>query len=164
MKKELIAGALVVICVMGIFLYQNSGSDAIEENTASVVENGAKFTISLDKTEFNQGENIDVKFVAQNLRGENVNFTFSSGYQFDLVVYDQNFETVCAWSDDKGFIAAFTSLSLGPEESYNWVWNWNQMIYDRLTGEYSFIGPGTYYLRGILIGYMETPSLRITIS
>ncbi len=164
MKRELIAGALVVICVMGIFLYQKSSSEATGENTASVVENGAKLTISLDKTEFNQGENIDVELVVQNLREENVTFTFSSGYQFDLVVYDENFEVVCAWSDDKGFIEAFTNLSLGPGESHNWVWNWNQMVYDRLTGEYSSIGPGTYHLRGILIGYMETPSLRITIS
>lgn len=164
MKKELIAGALVVICVMGIFLYQNSNSEAAGENTANVIENGAKLTISLNKTEFNQRENIDVKLAVQNLREENVTFTFSSGYQFDLVVYDQNFEVVCAWSDDKGFIAAFTSLSLEPEESHIWVWNWNQMVYDQLTSEYSPIGPGTYHLRGILIGYMKTPFLRITIS
>jgi len=164
MRMELIAGSLMVICVMGIFLYQKSSSEATEENTANVVENGAKFTISLDKTEFNQGENIDVKLVAQNLREENVNFTFSSGYQIDLVVYNENFEVVCAWSDDRGFIEAFTSLSLGPGESHNWGWNWNQMVYDRPTGEYSPIVPGTYHLRGILIGYMETPFLRITIS
>jgi len=164
MRMELIAGSLMVICVMGIFLYQKSSSEATEENTANVVENGAKFTISLDKTEFNQGENIDIKLVTQNLREENVNFTFSSGYQIDLVVYNENFEVVCAWSDDRGFIEAFTSLSLGPGESHNWGWNWNQMVYDRPTGEYSPIVPGTYHLRGILIGYMETPFLRITIS
>lgn len=120
---ELIAGALLVICVMGIFLYQNSSSEATGENTTSVLENGAKLTISLDKTKFNQGENIDVKLVVQNLREENVTFTFSSGYQFDLVVYDENFEVVCAWSDDKEFIEAFTNLSLEPEESHIWVWN-----------------------------------------
>ncbi|MDH5685230.1 MAG: BsuPI-related putative proteinase inhibitor [Hadesarchaea archaeon] len=134
------------------------------ENITSVVENGAKLTISLDKTEFNQGENIDVKLVVQNLREKNVTFTFSSGYQFDLVVYDENFEVVCAWSDDKEFIEAFTSLSLEPGESHNWVWDWNQMVYEKLTGKYSPIVPGTYHLRGILIGYMETPFLRITIS
>jgi len=67
MRMELIAGSLMVICVMGIFLYQKSSSEATEENTANVVENGAKFTISLDKTEFNQGENIDIKLVTQNL-------------------------------------------------------------------------------------------------
>lgn len=123
MKRELIVVALVTICVMGIFLYQKSSSEAAGENTASVVDNGAKLTISLDKTEFNQGENINVKLVVQNLREENVTFTFSSGYQFDLVVYDENSEVVCAWSDDKGFIETFTSLSLEPEESHNWVWN-----------------------------------------
>jgi len=164
MRMELIAGALMVTCVMGIFLYQKSSSEAAGENTASMVENGAKLTISLDKTEFNQGENIDVKLVVQNLREENFTFTFSSEYQFDLVVYDENFEVVCAWSDDRGFIKAFTSLSLEPGESHNWVWNWNQMVYEKLTGEYSPINPGTYHLRGILIGYMETPSLKITIS
>ncbi len=164
MKKELITGVLVIICVMGIFLYQKPSSAAAGENTANVIENEAKLTISLDKTGFNQGENIDIKLVVQNLREENVTFTFPSGYQFDLVVYDQNFEVVCAWSDDKGFIEAFTNLSLGPGESHNWVWNWNQMAYDRLTGEYSLIGPGTYHLRGILMGYMETPFLRIIIS
>ena len=164
MKRELIVGALAVICVMGIFLYQKSNSGGAGENTTSVVENGVKLTISLDKTEFNPGENIDINLVVQNLREENVTFTFSSGYQYDFVVYGENLEVVCAWSDDQEFIKAFTSFSLEPGESRNWVWNWNQMVYNRLTGEYSSIGSGTYHLRGVLVGYMETPSLRITIS
>lgn len=173
MKRKLIVGTLVVICVTGIFLSgmslfrkdrQESSSGAAGENTTSVFENGVKLTISLDKTEFNPGENIDVNLVVQNLREENVTFSFSSGYQFDFVVYDEDFEVVCAWSDDKAFIQAITHFSLGPGESHNWVGNWNQMVYSALTGEYSPIDSGTYHLRGILVGYLETPLLRITIS
>lgn len=173
MKRELIVGALVVICVMGIFLSeiflfrkdnQKSDSDAEGENTKSVVENGAKLTINLDKTEFNPGEIIDANLVVQNLREENVTFTFSSGYQFDFVVYDGDSQVVCSWSDDKGFIQAITHFSLGPGESRNWVGSWNQTVYNGLTGEYLPISSGTYYLRGILVGYLETPLLRITIS
>jgi len=173
MKRELIAGGLVVICVTGvflsgIFLFQNdnqkSDSDAEGENTKSVVENGAKLTIGLDKTEFNPGENVDVNLVVQNLREENVTFTFPSGYQFDFVVYDEDSQVVCSWSDDKAFIQAITHFSLGPGESRNWVGSWNQTVYNGLTGEYLPISSGTYYLRGILVGYLETPLLRITIS
>ena len=173
MKRELTVGSLMVICVMGVFLSgiflsqnnnQNPDSDAEGENTKSVVENGAKLTISLDKTEFNPGENIDVNLVVQNLREENVTFTFSSGYQFDFVVYDEDFQVVCSWSDDKGFIQAITHFSLEPGESRNWVMNWDQMVYNNIIGEYSPVGSGTYYLRGILVGYLETPLLRITIS
>lgn len=172
MKRELIVGSLV-ICVMGVFLSgiflsqndnQNPDSDAEGENTKSVVENGAKLTISLDKTEFNPGENIDVNLVVQNLREENVTLTFSSGYQFDFVVYDEDSKVVCSWSDDKAFIQAITHFSLGPGESRNWVGSWNQTVYNGLTGEYLPISSGTYYLRGILVGYLETPLLRITIS
>jgi len=173
MKRKLIIGALVIICVTGvflsgIFLFQNdnqkSDSDAEGENTKSVVENEVKLTINLDKTEFNPGEIIDVKLVVQNLREENVTFTFSSGYQFDFVVYDEDSQVVCSWSDDKAFIQAITHFSLGPGESRNWVGSWNQTVYNGLTGEYLPISSGTYYLRGILVGYLETPSLGITIS
>lgn len=173
MKRELTVGSLVVICVTGvflsgIFLFQNdnqkSDSDAEGENTKSVVENGAKLTISLDKTEFNPGDNIDVNLVIQNLREENVTFTFSSGYQFDFVVYDEEFQVVCSWSDDKAFIQAITHFSLGPGESRNWVGIWNQTVYNGLTDEYLPISSGSYYLRGVLVGYLEAPLLRITIS
>lgn len=172
MTRELIAGALV-ICVTGVFLSgiflflndnQGSSSGAAGENTKSVVENGAKLTISLDKTEFNPGENIDVNLAVQNLREENVTFTFSSGYQFDFVVYDEDSQVVCSWSDNKAFIQAITHFSLGPGESRNWVGSWDQTVYNGLTGEYLPISSGTYYLRGILVGYLETPLLRITIS
>jgi hypothetical protein len=130
------------------------------ENVAS----GVRFAMSLDKLKFNLGENIDVNLVVQNLRNENVTFTFSSGYQFDVVVYDENFEVVCAWSDDKAFIQVFTGFSLKPGESRNWVWNWNQTVHNRSTGEYSPVGSGTYRLLGVLVGYMKTTPLRITIS
>jgi len=173
MKRKLIIGALVIICVTGvflsgIFLFQNdnqkSDSDAEGENTKSVVENEVKLAINLDKTEFNPGEIIDVNLVVQNLQEENVTFTFSSGYQFDFVVYDEDSQVVCSWSDDKAFIQSITHFSLGPGESRNWVGSWNQTVYNGLTGEYSPVGSGTYHLRGILVGYLETPSLRITIS
>ena len=172
MTRELIAGALV-ICVTGVFLSgiilflndnQGSGSEGAGDNTKSVVENGAKLRISLDKTEFNPGENIDVNLVVQNLREENVTFTFSSGYQFDFVVYDEDSQVVCSWSDDKAFIQAITHFSLGPGESRDWAGNWNQTVYNGLTGEYLPISSGTYYLQGILVGYLETPLLGITIS
>jgi len=173
MNRKLIIGALVIICVTGIFLsgiflFQNDNqkldSDAEGENTKSVVENEVKLTINLDKTEFNPGEIIDVNLVVQNLREENVTFTFSSGYQFDFVVYDEDSQVVCSWSDDKAFIQSITHFSLGPGESRNWVGSWNQTIYNGIIGEYLPISSGTYYLRGILVGYLETPSLRITIS
>jgi len=173
MKRELIVGGLVVICVTGVFLSgiflfrndnQKSGSEGAGENTASIVENGVKLMISLDKTEFNLGENIEVNLVVQNLRDENVTFTFSSGYQLDFVVYNEDSQVVCSWSDDKAFIQAITHFSLEPGESRNWVGSWNQTVYNGLTGEYLPISSGTYYLSGILVGYLETPSLRITIS
>jgi len=173
MKRKLIIGALVIICVTGIFLSemllfrkdnQESSSGATGENTKSVVENEVKLTINLDKTEFNPGEIIDVNLVVQNLREENVTFTFSSGYQFDFVVYDGDSQVVCSWSDDKGFIQAITHFSLGPGESRNWVGSWNQTVYNGLTGEYSPIDSGTYHLQYILVGYLETPLLKITIS
>lgn len=173
MKRKLIIGALVIICVTGIFLSemllfrkdnQESSSGATGENTTSVFENGVKLTINLDKTEFNPGEIIDANLVVQNLREENVTFTFSSGYQFDFVVYDGDSQVVCSWSDDKGFIQAITHFSLGPGESRNWVGIWNQTVYNGLTGEYSPIDSGTYHLQGILVGYLETPLLKITIS
>ena len=162
-KSKLAITSLIIFIVVGGLLtwWAVWGK---RENSASVVENGIKLTISLNKIEFNVGENIDVNLVVQNLRDENVTFTFSSGYQFDFFVYDESFEVVCAWSDDKMFIQALTSFDLEPRQASRWVWNWDQTVYNGLTGEYSPISSGTYYLRGILVGYLETPLLRITIS
>ena len=132
------------------------------ENVASVTENGVRFAMSLDKLEFNLGENINVNFVVQNLREENVTFTFGSTLQFDLGVYDENSKLLGTMSGGYGLMIV-TSFSLEPGESKTVILNWDQHIYYSSTYERSQIESGAYYVRGVLVGYMTTPSLRITI-
>jgi hypothetical protein len=139
------------------------GAIVEDENSASMVENDINLTVTLQKTEFYLGENIPVNLTLTNERDENAFFTFSSGYQFDILVFNENFERICAWSDGKVFIQALTGFTLRPGESCAWDWNWDQTSYNRATGKYSFVGSGTYYLRGTLVGYMETPLLKIVI-
>ncbi|MFQ6129310.1 MAG: BsuPI-related putative proteinase inhibitor [Candidatus Hadarchaeaceae archaeon] len=148
--------------VGGVILEQGLSS-AMDRSTSAFVEDGVELRISVQKTEFRRGENIDMTLAVKNHRNENVTFEFSNGHQFDFVVYDKNFEVVCTWSDDKAFIQALTGFALEPGESRNWVWNWDQMVYNDDTGEYSPIGLGTYHLRGILVGYMKTPHIKIVI-
>jgi len=131
--------------------------------SVSIVEDGITLTISLQKTEFRLGENIDVSLTLTNNRYENVTFGFSSSYQYDFIIYDKNFEEVCAWSDNKVFAQALTSITLEPGKSRTWIWNWDQTVYDRHTGDYSPINPGPYYLQGSLVGHMTTPLLKLVI-
>ncbi|MEW6221947.1 MAG: BsuPI-related putative proteinase inhibitor [Candidatus Hadarchaeota archaeon] len=178
MSKLVVVG-LVAVCVAGIFLTavlfkggqgpksENIGnSENVGENSASIIENGIKLTLTLSKTGFNLGENIPMNLTVQNIRAENVSLEFSSGYQSDFIVYDTDFNKVCAWSDGKMFIMSFTGFGLGPGENRSWVWDWDQKVYNNQTGEYSPIAPGEYYLRGILVRYstsLTTPSLKITV-
>lgn len=124
---------------------------------------GVELTISVPKTEFRRGEIIDVSLVVRNHRTENVTFRFNSGYQYDFIVYDENLSKRWRWSDDKAFIMALTSFTLEPRGSREWVWKWDQRLYDRSTGKYFYLDPGIYFLRGVLVGYMETPFIKIVI-
>ncbi len=185
MKRELIFGVFAIcvasISLSGTLLFQTNsreklGPETTGENTVSVTENGIKFAISLEKTEFSSGENIDVTVVVQNLREENVTLIFGSSLWVDLEVYNENLQLLGTVFGGLGF-AIVTDFSLEPGESLTNVLNWNQRIYhvsentyylsDNFSHEfagYYQIVPGTYYIRGALIGYMETPTLRITIA
>jgi hypothetical protein len=133
------------------------------EYSTSFVGSSAELTIKTQKMEFNRGENIEIKLTVKNYRDENVSFTFPNEYQYDFVVYDENFSQVWVWSEDKMFAQVLTDFTLGPGESREVIWNWDQRIYDPNTGEYSQIASGIYHLRGVLVGHLETPHLKIII-
>lgn len=59
---------------------------------------------------------------------------------------------MCAWSDDKAFLDVIISVTLGRGETHSELMVWGQKIYDRQTGEYAPVKPGTYYLEGRLVG------------
>ena len=148
---------------------QEPGSVTGEYST-SFVGNSAELTIKTQKMEFNRGENIEIKLTVKNYRDENVSFTFPSEHQYDFVfnqydfvVYDENFSQVWVWSEDKMFAQVLTDFTLGPGESREMVWDWDQRVRDSNTGEYSQIASGTYYLQGVLVGYIQTPHLKIII-
>jgi hypothetical protein len=156
LAASLVAGGAIWMSAQGL-------GPVTGEHSTSFVGSNAELTIETQKMEFSRGENIEIKLTVKNYRGENVSFNFPSSHQYDFVVYDENFSQIWVWSGDKGFVQVLTDFTLGPGESREMVWDWNQKIRDPDTGEYSQITPGTYYLRGVLVGYIQTPHLEIVI-
>ncbi|WP_311187429.1 BsuPI-related putative proteinase inhibitor [Bacillus atrophaeus] len=86
-----------------------------------------KFNMSLE----NQGENA-------------VDFQFSTGQKFELVVYDSEHKERYRYSKDKMFTQAFQNLTLEPGETYDFSDEWKEVP-----------EPGTYEVKVTFKGKAE---------
>lgn len=147
------ASVTIIAIFLGVLVIQRMPRGDREPNTtATVTENAIELTISIEKTGYRSGENVDVTFLLKNGRNDEVKLIFSDSQIFDLVMHDENLTKVCAWSDDKAFLEVITEIALNPGESHSQLFTWEQKKYDRGTGEYLPIKPGRYYLEGLLMG------------
>lgn len=171
-----VASATIIAIALGVLVVPRMlGDDREQIATATVTENAIELTISIEKTEYRLGENVNVTFLLKNRRGDEITLIFPDSQIFDLVIYDENLMKVCAWSDDKAFLEVITKIALNPGGSHSQLLNWEQRKYDRDTGEYLPIKPGRYHLEGLLMGGwfdslegptrlgMRTPMLEIAI-
>jgi len=124
--------------------------------------------MSVDKAEFGLGETVNVTFTIRNLWEGDISLVWDSHLILDFVVYGESFKKICAWSWGRYFYDIPRTINLHEGEPYEEILSWDQKILDGVTGNFTQVDPGVYYLEGILVkGFsheeLRTPLLRITI-
>jgi len=162
-----IVGLFIGIMATGLFAWfiGMKQKTAIQEvgSTASIVENGIRLMISVEKVVFKSGEMIEVSLSMKNERAENV--TLGLPYfniKFILAVYNENFEQVLT----RPIIGLpmVGEITLKPGESYSEILSWDQTAREPDTDVYRLVNPGRYYLQGVFYGKtLMTPQLLVTI-
>ena len=154
---------------------------------ASIESLPLKLTIRLDKTSFQQGENITINISVENVSNETIKITFpmSFGYlddqnkwhevYFDFVIVDENDTEIWRWSRPKLAFQMIYDVVLGAGEKLTNILVWNQ---DIGVDDAVQIPVGTYHVRATMPagksgGFninsdtawvsLETPSIMFTV-
>lgn len=130
-----------------------------------------KLTITLEKTTYKSGENINVTWILTNIGNETLTLYSSRDDVPDFMVRDVNSNYVFRY---KAYIGTYQIIypiaQIEPGHNVTLVGLWKQ-IYDGsaiVRVPFKQVPPGTYYASGLLISYtynveLETPPVRITI-
>ena len=113
----------------------------------------------VEQSTFAQGDPITIRLTIQNTSETARTIEFTSGQQYDFVVFDEREREVWRWSADKAFIQALTSYSLNPGETKTFSVVWNQVI----APDRSVLPPGTYTLEAQKIGVELAPRQQFSI-
>jgi hypothetical protein len=96
-----------------------------------------------------EGENVHLTLVLQNNSSQNIELTFSSGQQFEIVVVNENNEEVYRYSKDKMFTQAIESKLIKAGSQLEWQDVW----------ETSGIQKGSYYVKAQIIAKETNPAV-----
>jgi hypothetical protein len=175
----LLGSILVVALVVVTFAYLTSLPPRIGPR-ASILSDPIEFSIELNKTDFQQGENVTVTFSLINTSNKTITITWSSYYYafaqrlyFDFYIIDTNGTRIYQWSHGAGAFLAGTSMVVNPGEQVTNFYKWPQ-VYSGRTGYDAIVPKGTYSVVGLTRGMiiyvdsqesgimLETPSITFT--
>jgi hypothetical protein len=141
-----------------------------------------QFSMQIDKTEYNMGENITMTFWLKNTSNKTITITypdfnvyFGHVVLFDFIITDMNGTEIYRWSSVHAHLCAKYKFTLNPGEEINQTNFWSQDTY----WEEGKVPAGTYYIRaampssgaGAMFGVtgnthgirLETPSIMFLI-
>jgi hypothetical protein len=110
----------------------------------STVQN-LKFEVWTDKETYEVNETITIHMKIINPTLSELSLHFSSSYQFDYIILDQNNTRLYRWSDDRFFLQVLTEIRIGPFSSHKRTFNHAPKHYS--------LQPGMYTIRGLVVGY-----------
>ena len=87
-------------------------------NSGAVERNGIRYEVATDRTSYNQGDVIGMRYSITAVDRDSVTFTFGSTQQIEFLLVDAEDFKVWAWSDGKAFGEALTRISLTRTESH----------------------------------------------
>ena len=186
LKASLLVLILVVASSVVAYAYFST-LPAKSGPQASIESQPLKLTIRLDKTSFQQGENITINISVENVSNETIKITFpeSFGYlddqnkwhqvYFDFVIVDENDTEIWRWSYPKLAAQMIYDVVLGAGEKLTNILVWNQNIYRGF--DVFQIPAGTYHVRAAMPAgessididggskgvSLETPSIMFTV-
>ncbi len=138
-------------------------------NTEAVERNGIRYEVATDRTSYNQGDVIGMRYSVTAVDRDSVTFTFGSTQQIEFVLVDAEDFKIWAWSDGKAFGEALTRISLTRTEAHTFeqVLQLSAESVRMLSIDQAQIPPGTYHLIGFLptinIGTVEQGETQVDV-
>jgi len=131
---------LLLIVIFGVTIVAGVMT-SIPESTAQDL----RFEVWTDKETYGVNETITIHLKIINPTLSKVSLHFSSAYQLDYIILDQNNTQLYEWSNDKAFILELTEIRIGPLSSYKRTFNH--------APKYHSLQPGMYTIRGLVVGH-----------
>jgi len=103
-----------------------------------------RLTLSLNKTSYGLGENVNITLRLTNEGNETASLTRSSPPLLEFVIYD---ETSPIYASPPGVLPFVVNLLLNPGESFSMDLTWNQQV-RYVYPDYEQVEPGIYCLLG----------------
>lgn len=183
-RRVLLLGSILIVAlVVATFAYLTSLPPMIGPR-ASIVSDPLEFSVAMDKTDFQQGENTTLRVSMRNISNKTITLEWGSygrGWNekiyFDFYIIDANGTAVYQWFYEHGRLLSTTDKTLNAGEqltnSFSWhqLYNPSQDLFSRVSvpkGTYSVFGHTRKM--GLTIDNqtrwieLETPSLTFTIS
>ncbi len=110
----------------------------------STVEN-LRFEVWTNKKTYGINETITIHLKISNPTFSQVCLNFTSGYQFDYIIFDEDNNQLYRWAAGKEFIQALTKICVHPLSNV-------ERTFNHVT-EYYLLQPGMYTIRGVVVGY-----------
>lgn len=153
-RTLLLVSVLIVALVVATFAYLTSLPPRIGPR-ASIVSGAIEFSIEMDKTDFQQDENITVTLSLTNTSNKTITLSWGSYYggwgqriYFDFHIIDANGTRIYEWSREHGALMAYTSMVVNPGERVTNFYYWYQ-VYSGRIGYDAIVPKGTYSVVGL---------------
>jgi hypothetical protein len=108
--------------------------------------------MSLETVEEN--EQLKINFSLQNISGKDLQISFGSGQQYDILVFNERNEEVYKWSNDKSFTQALIERDLKKGEKLTFTEKWNFKDNKGLS-----IAKGRYNLKVLIMVKMKSENI-----
>ena len=180
-ERALFLGSVIIIAlIVATSAYINSLRPIIGPR-ASVVSDTIEFSIGLNKTNFEQNEDVYVAISLTNISNKTMTISWSSYYYafgqqlyFDFYVTGSNGSRVFQWSHFVAACLAATNKVLNPGEVLTNFYKWPQIYTDLPVYDVPTVPAGTYSVVGFTRAMalktdsqtrisLETPSLSFSI-
>ena len=185
-KAIIVAISIIVILIVGAYAYRVSFPPQVGPEV-TVTSPPLQFSMQIDKTEYNLGENVSITFRLKNTSNETLTIEYKNPTEpvipeklFNFVIQNaSNQDMYQGILNGYGNLTSGTFFTLGPNEEKIETNFWNQMasVLDHPGGSYILVPVtvGTYNIIGIMPSLdafrvnggswiiLETPSITFTV-
>jgi len=149
--KKVFALTVIAVLLSAISVY---GIHVITSTKVAVVPTSStrsltlELTLTLDKTEFELGEPVNITISLKNISNQTVTEKFPTHQVLGYIVEDENGTHVFSAYYDLGHLMVQTVITLNPGEEFSRTYVWTQVTYSEILRANVDVPRGTYKIYG----------------
>ena len=185
-RAAFVAAFLIAVLAVSVYAYLAS-LPSPPGPRVTITSPPLEFSMQIDKTQYNLGENMTIRFWLKNTSNMTITLHYSSIFPyegghgmpmlFDFIITSANGTEVYRWSEGHAAAEVVYEFTLDPGQEINQTNIWFQTSWDLLHTKEVQVPAGTYYIRGVVppgrVGFgvngvgqiaLETPSVAFVTS